>query len=124
MKLEDGNYVVGVLGAVNSRPWANDPSKFNHEIVISRPYNDGYGNPQTDVTTISIGSNDLAAVQAQVGRYQGQRVVCPCVVRLKKGETQKGPYAFIDRFFPSGGAILPLDLRTGSGSSDTTKQAS
>ena len=80
-----GNYVLGICKDFRSEPWNNDPTKFNHRLIISRPYHDQYGNEQTDVTVVDINQEDVQAVQTQVAQFRDKAVVCPVAQVARAG---------------------------------------
>lgn len=85
MSLQLGSYVVGICKDFRSEPWNTDPTKFNHRLIISRPYSDQYGNEQTDVTIIDINSDDVHAVQNQVASFRDKAIICPVAVAARAG---------------------------------------
>ena len=85
MSLQLGSYVVGICKDFRSEPWSTDPTKFNHRLIISRPYSDQYGNEQTDVTIIDINSDDVHAVQNQVASFRDKAIICPVAIAARAG---------------------------------------
>lgn len=85
MSLQLGSYVVGICKEFRSEPWNNDPTKFNHRLIISRPYLDQYENEQTDVTIIDINTDDVHAVQNQVASFRNKAIICPVAMVARAG---------------------------------------
>jgi hypothetical protein len=83
--MNNGFFVCGVFHSVISEPWASDPSKFNHRLVINNPYLDQYGNQQTEVVRIDINPDDLTVLQAQSPRITGKQVLVPVVCAARSG---------------------------------------
>lgn len=82
--LEFGTYAIGILTQLESTPWKNDPSKHNHHIVLSQPYQDKYGNQQTEVLRIEVFQDDFNAISSQMAQLTGKQVVVPARFQHKK----------------------------------------
>ena len=77
VQVQNGEYVVGVLQELKTEPWRNDPSKVNHKLIVTNPYNDSYGNPQTEVKTIDVSGESLSYLNDFIAKNKGQRVMIP-----------------------------------------------
>lgn len=83
--LELGNYITGICRDFRSEPWTNDPTKFNHRLILVRPYADQYGNEQTDVTVVDVNQEDVQQVQSLVAKFRDKAVICPVVHSARAG---------------------------------------
>lgn len=83
--MNNGFFVAGEFHSVVSEPWSNDASKFNHRIILNNPYQDQYGNQQTEVIRIDISPDDLQVLQGQSPRIQGKQVIVPVVCSARIG---------------------------------------
>lgn len=100
-----GNYAIGVFTEFESTAWKNDPSKFNHHIIISQEYQDRYGNPQTEVLRIEVMQDDVQAIGSQVTQLRGKQVVCPVRHDMKKF----GDRSWMAVTLPRQGLIYPYE---------------
>lgn len=85
MHLNNGFFVAGIFHSVLSEPWSTDNSKFNHRIILNNPYEDQFGNPQTEVIRIDISQEDLPILQAQASRVAGKQVIVPVICAARAG---------------------------------------
>lgn len=83
--MNNGFFVTGIFHSVLSEAWTNDPSKFNHRIILNNPYQDQFGNPQTEVIRIDISQEDLPILQAQSSRIAGKQVIVPVICMARAG---------------------------------------
>ncbi|WP_027855002.1 hypothetical protein [Marinobacterium litorale] len=103
MSFNNGYFVIGNFHSVQSEPWRNDETKFNHRIILNNPYEDQFGNPQTEVIRVDISQEDLPTLQAQAGRIQGQQVMVPVVCNARKGGSTG---AWLSVRMPKGSKLL------------------
>jgi hypothetical protein len=83
--MNNGFFVVGMFHSVVSEPWRNDPTKFNHRLIVTNQYKDGLGMPQTEVIRVDISADDLPVLQQQAPRVQGKQVMVPVVCSARTG---------------------------------------
>ena len=83
--MNNGTFVCGIFNTVVSEPWSSDPSKFNHRIILNNPYEDQYGNQQTEVIRVDINPEDLQTLQQQAPRIAGKQVIIPVICQARQG---------------------------------------
>ncbi|MDH2435387.1 hypothetical protein QCD60_23025 [Pokkaliibacter sp. MBI-7] len=105
MQLQFGEYVCGVVQDVISEPWSSDPTKFNHRVLMIRPYSDQYGNPQTDVMQIDIAAEEVQPMRAQLQHFRGQPALLQVVAQARSGGRNG---AWLRRFKPKGANFIPF----------------
>ena len=105
VQVQNGEYVVGVLQELKTEPWRNDPSKVNHKLIVTNPYNDSYGNPQTEVKTIDVSGESLSYLNDFIAKNKGQRVMIPIRTQAKVGGRNG---AWLSRYMPKETEIITL----------------
>jgi hypothetical protein len=103
--IQNGFQAIGIMHGFQSEPWRNEPTKFNHKILLSNPYLDGNGFQQTEVISIDIAHDDVQRVQKLANELQGKQVILPCRCDAKKGGKSG---AWLSRFLPKGSQIIAL----------------
>ncbi len=76
--VQNGFQAVGIMHGFQSEPWRNDPTKFNHRILLANPFLDGNGFQQTEVLSIDIAHDDVQRVQQLANELKGKQVILPC----------------------------------------------
>ncbi|MFT5298158.1 MAG: hypothetical protein ACI9YH_004205 [Colwellia sp.] len=107
--IKNGFQAVGIMHGFQSDPWRNDPSKFNHRILLANPFLDGNGFQQTEVMSIDIAHDDVHRVQQLANELKGKRVILPCRCDAKKGGKNG---AWLSRFLPKGSNIMALQEKS------------
>jgi hypothetical protein len=103
--VQNGFQAVGIMHGFQSEPWRNDPTKFNHRILLANPFLDSNGFNQTEVISIDIAHDDVRRVQQLANELKGKQVILPCRCDAKKGGKSG---AWLSRFLPKGSMILEL----------------
>lgn len=103
--IQNGFQIVGMMHGFKSEPWRNDPTKFNHRILLANPFLDGNGFQQTEVLTVDVAHDDVERVQQLASQLKGKQVILPCRCDAKKGGKSG---AWLSRFLPKGSRIIPL----------------
>lgn len=103
--IQNGFQAVGIMHGFKSEPWRNDPTKFNHRILLTNPFLDGNGFQQTEVMSIDIAHDDVTRIQQLANDLKGQKVILPCRCDAKKGGKSG---AWLSRFLPKGSLIQAL----------------
>ena len=106
MNIENGFQAVGIMHGFQSEPWRNDPTKFNHRILLTNPYLDGNGFQQTEVMSIDIPHDDVNRVQQLANTLKGKQVILPCRCEAKKGGKTG---AWLSRYLPKGSNIYAFN---------------
>ena len=108
-KIQNGYQVVGIMHGFQSEPWRNDPTKFNHKLLLTNPYLDGHGFQQTEVMSIDIAHDDVQRVQQIANEFKGKQVIFPCRCDAKKGGKSG---VWLSRFLPKGSTIVALSEKS------------
>lgn len=103
--IQNGFQAVGIMHGFQSEPWRNDPTKFNHRILLSNPFLDGNGFQQTEVMSIDVAHDDVQRVQGLANEYKGKQVILSCRCDARKGGKSG---AWLSRFLPKGSNIMVL----------------
>lgn len=103
--LNNGFHAVGIFHEFKSSPWANDPTKFNHRILLANPFQDANGFNQTDVVFIDVSNQDVERIRGLESNFKGKQVIIPCRFEAKKGGKNG---AWLSKFLPKGAQIQPL----------------
>lgn len=102
MQLQNGFQAIGIMNGFQSIPWKNDPSKFNHRLLLANPYLDGNGFNQTEVISVDVSHEDVQRVQRLADELKGKQVILPCRCEAKKGGKNG---AWLSKFLPKGSNI-------------------
>ena len=70
---QNGFQAVGIILGFKSEPWRNDPTKFNHRILLANPFLDGNGFQQTEVMSIDITHDDVQRLQQLTNEFKGKQ---------------------------------------------------
>ena len=108
MNLGNNFYVVGVLMKLDSKEWTQ--GKFNNFLVIDQPYEDRYGQKQSNYTQINISTDRMSEIQQFAQQNRGSRVLVPFRSNFKKGVSKKTGefYAFNEHYLPKGESPMVL----------------
>jgi hypothetical protein len=107
MILENGTFVIGILSQLVTEPWAsNGKSGTNYRLAISSPYEDRFGNPQTEVTTIDVASDEHARVWGECKELVGKRIAVPCRHTARQGGKTG---AWVARFMPKNTSVTVVE---------------
>lgn len=101
----NGNYLIGVMQGFESKPWATDPTKFNHKLFIVNQFEDRFGNIQSNYDALNINPEDVQRVQQIANSMNGKQVIVPVIYQAKKGGKDG---AWLDSRLPKGGLIAEL----------------
>ena len=85
--MNNGFYIVGIFSGTNTRPWKDrqGQERYTHSLVVSRPYEDQFGNPQTEVNQVEFSTEEQQRINAESGKWAGKKVMIPVVVRARPG---------------------------------------
>lgn len=110
MKLDQGFHFVGQVVTFEQNEWA--PNKFNQVLVMDNPYEDRYGQKNSQYTRINIHRDDVMRVKQFADSHQGQLVRVQINLNLKSGISQKTQkaYAFNDFYMPKGLELEVIDV--------------
>lgn len=103
--VQNGFQAVGIMHGFQSEPWRNEPTKFNHRILLANPFLDSNGFQQTEVMSIDISHDDVQRVQQLANELKGKQVILPCRCDAKKGGKSG---VWLSRFLPKGSNIMEL----------------
>lgn len=110
-----GNYLCGRLLGVQSTPWKNDPSKFNHRIGVAVDTVNDWGEPVTETKTADVQHNDLQRLQSFATANKGKMVAIPVGINCRElkrdGVINK---AWVSMWVPNGAEVLVFEAAKSS----------
>jgi hypothetical protein len=104
-------HVTGKLQDLEKKPWANDPQKFNNNLIIADEYEDRFGNVQNQYTSIEVMPNELGYVEAFVQQNRGKQVCVNVRCEAFSYTNSRGAGAFLKVKMLGGTQIEILDAK-------------